>query len=674
MKTGFIRYCTIILAVIAFSTCVKDPDPIFELSPVALSWKYNETDAKTVTVTANYKWKVSVDAAYADKWNIELAEDGKSFTVAPAAEYTLPSNLTTKLTVTSARMTKTVLCTQTGKPSSFLDISTESLFWMADSKEAKTVTVSSNYNWTASLDDASKDKWNLVLLADGKSFSVAPKAVNESTSRISATVTVNSEGLEKKLSCEQAAVAADMEISPLSLSWQGYETDARTVTVNSVYAWKASLPDNAKDKWMLTVAEDSKSFTVAPKSENASREAVYTTVTISTESQTSSLVWTVTCLQAAAPAVLELNPGSLLWKSSETDARTVAVTSNYDWTATIPDADKDKWSLVTGSDGKSFTIAPAAENTGINSIKTIVTVASAGITRELSCTQTSTEPYLEINPSSLSWSRSDTTSNVGTGNANRDWTASLLQGDQSKWKITPAADGKSLTVAPVGENESTQPRIAIINVSAAGLSRVLSGTQEYKPAPILSLSTNALAWAYNDTTAIVVSVMANYSWKASLSEQDAEKWSLRVASDGKSFIVAPKSFNRDKSPVSAVISVTSEGEEATLLCRHAIAPVDLSLSASSLSWRSDDLSTVTVNVSSNYDWQASIEESVQDTWELKIAADNQSFTVRPKYMNNTGQRRTALVKVVSSSSAETVTAVVSCTQAAAPANNSIQKE
>ena len=362
--------CLLLLG-IAFFSCQKDPDPTLEISTQTLSWKYSDTVAQSVTVTANYSWKAALASAeQMEKWKLVVDKD--HFSIAPVAPNTNPSDLYATVTVSSRNLSKTIVCKQDLKPESYFGVTPLEYTWQYNETDARAIKVTSNYDWTATIPEADKESWNFV--PDTDKVTVSPKAENKTKYRLATTVTITSDTKTQKVKIVQEAAPATLSLSPSSLFWTSGDTLAKTVTVSSSYEWKASIADADLNKWKLETAADGKSFSIVPKTVNAGTESVSTNVIVSTSSLDKTLTWKVACTQAAGSACLNVTPTSISWKDTETDARKVTVSANYDWTADIVEGEKWLWALNIDKANGCFTIAPKIANTGTTKLTAKVRV------------------------------------------------------------------------------------------------------------------------------------------------------------------------------------------------------------------------------------------------------------------------------------------------------------
>ena len=98
-----------------------------------------------------------------------------------------------------------------------------------------------------------------------------------------------------------------------------------------------------------------------------------------------ALILTFACSEKEDPTALEVSPSELNWEWGNTAAQTVTVTANYEWTARV--SDESKWTLTPTNDGKTFSIAPKAENRTSNALTATSTVTCKELMKTITCTQ-----------------------------------------------------------------------------------------------------------------------------------------------------------------------------------------------------------------------------------------------------------------------------------------------
>ena len=218
----------------------------------------------------------------------------------------------------------------------------------------KTVSVTSNYDWTVSCPEA----WVTVSPASGTgngSFKITV-AENKTFDTRSATVTVKANDKTASVKVSQLALTPSILVSPATLDVEAVG-GAVSVDITSNAPWTVSVP--ADGSWAtpdVTSGEGSKkvTFTVAP---NENFEARSVDVTFTAQDKKA----TVKISQAAPAPTLEVNP-SAVSVSAEGSSIELTVESNAPWTVTVPES----W----------MTVEPAS---GQGNAKVILTVAATEV-------------------------------------------------------------------------------------------------------------------------------------------------------------------------------------------------------------------------------------------------------------------------------------------------------
>ena len=228
----------------------------------------------------------------------------------------------------------------------------------------KSISVTSNVDWTVSCPDA----WVTVSPAAGTgngSFKITV-AANDKFEARSSTVTVKASDKTASVRVSQLSLTPSILVSPASL-----EADAAGATVSvdvtSNASWTVSVPSGVD--WITPDAasgEGSKkvTFTVAA---NAGFETRSADVTFTAQGKTA----VVKISQAAATPALEVNPFAVMF-DPESSSVQIKVTSNAPWTISV-DAD---WLTVEPASGQgdATVILTVAENNVRTERTAVVTV------------------------------------------------------------------------------------------------------------------------------------------------------------------------------------------------------------------------------------------------------------------------------------------------------------
>ena len=193
----------------------------------------------------------------------------------------------------------------------------------------KTISVTSNYDWTVSCPEA----WVTISPASGTgngSFKITV-AENKTFEARSATITVKANDKTATVKVSQLALAPSILVSPTTL-----EVDAAggtaSVDITSNAPWTVSVPSGTN--WVTadaTSGEGNKkvTFTIAP---NPDFEARSVEVTFTAQDKKA----TVKISQAASAPTLDVNPFAVSF-DAEGGSKELTITSNASWTVTVPE-------------------------------------------------------------------------------------------------------------------------------------------------------------------------------------------------------------------------------------------------------------------------------------------------------------------------------------------------
>ena len=223
----------------AFS-CKKIVPPSLDVQPVELTWDWDSTSPKEVTVSANYQWIAVVSDE--SVWAVNCEEGSNVISINPLGENYSEEDLTATVTVICLTAVKTIALTQKSAPGS-LEATPENLVWERTDTGAKNVTVVSNFNWTAKVSDEAA--WTIA--SEGENLSIAPKAVNDSETARTATVTITCKDVEKTVSLSQKGIILvnGYECVDLGLSvmWAACNMGAASPEdCGSYYGWGMTEP------------------------------------------------------------------------------------------------------------------------------------------------------------------------------------------------------------------------------------------------------------------------------------------------------------------------------------------------------------------------------------------------------------------------------------------------
>lgn len=228
----------------------------------------------------------------------------------------------------------------------------------------KTVSVTSNYDWTVSCPEA----WVSISPASGTgngSFKITV-AENKTFEARSATVTVKANDKTATVKVSQLALTPSILVSPATLEVEAAGGTA-SVDITSNAPWTVSVP--ADGSWAVpdvTSGEGSKkvTFTVAPN-ENFESRSVDVTFTAQDKKAT------VKISQKAPDPTLDVTPSATSF-DAEGGSVEIAVASNAPWTITVA----EEWITVEPASGQGegkvvLTAAPTEVRDVRNAVVTV---------------------------------------------------------------------------------------------------------------------------------------------------------------------------------------------------------------------------------------------------------------------------------------------------------------
>ena len=371
-------------------TQAKPAPSLTALAPDALTWAANETEAKTIEVTAAYLAGAELTVSLPGESNFNVTVEGTTITVTPKAANTGATAFVETLTVSvEGGNSLTATLTQTPAPA-LTKLTPNALTWTATETEAKTVTVEGT-NLDGATITATVDGSAFTATVEGTTVTVTPAAANESDADLTATLTVSVEGgnsLTATLTQTKPALVPTLtSLTPEAVVWTAAETEAKTITVAGEHLDDVTLVLSELTNFTATVSGTT--ITVAPKAVNATYEAVAETLSVSIEGG-EPLTATLTQQAKPRPALTSLTPNALTWAATETEAKTIAVAGTNLEGETIT-ATVEGSAFTATVEGTTVTVTPAAANEGDADVTATLTVSVAD-GNSLTVTLTQTKP------------------------------------------------------------------------------------------------------------------------------------------------------------------------------------------------------------------------------------------------------------------------------------------
>ncbi|MDR2584662.1 MAG: Ig-like domain-containing protein [Prevotellaceae bacterium] len=360
----------------------------------------------------------------------------------------------------------------------------------ANTGGTQTVEVSSNVSWIASVTEGST--WLSITGGTGTndgSFTATAIAHTGTTDR-TGLITVLGGGITQTISVTQAPSSYSLSVDPTSLDFgslvrlpSGYlQPTEKSITVKNTGDNAVTLEVPTVTNWvignpLLTTIGPGETRIVTVRPAANLPEGTYTSTV-----KINGLMGTDVVATTEVGVTFRLTSPSLSVPSTlsfgyEGGSRTVNVTSDASWTATVTDG--GSWLSITegtGASSGSFT-ATATANVGTSERTGEISVTSGPLTQTIRVTQEGEGFTLTIDPDNHSFDNTagNKTFNV-TSNAN--WTATVTDG--GSWlSITGASTGSnngSFTAAATA-NTGTE-RTGKITVTGGGVTQTISVTQE----------------------------------------------------------------------------------------------------------------------------------------------------------------------------------------------------
>ena len=182
-----------------------------------------------------------------------------------------------------------------------------------------------------------------------------------------------------------------------------------------------------------------------------------------------------------------------------------------------------------------------------------------GVLREVTNSTPDTDPYLTVNPSSLSFGYSGGSDSF-TISSNVSWTVT----SSATWcTVSPSSGSNNGTVTvKASENTSTADRTATITVTGGGITKTISVTQGHKDSdPYLTVNKSSLSFDYSGGSS-TFTITSNVSWTVTSSAT----WCTLSPSSGSSngTVTVKASENTTTADRTATITVTGGGITRTI--------------------------------------------------------------------------------------------------------------
>ena len=431
------------------------------LSPLTLSF-IAAGETKSVTITSNAEWTATSDMSWLTISGTTMDTGNGSISVV-AAEQIAVVGRTATITVTAGALTQMVSVSQIAAAAE-LSLSPLTLSFIA-AGETKSVTITSNAEWTATSDMSWLTISGTTMDTGNGSISVVATEQTAAVDR-TATITVTAGALTQMVSVSQIAAAAELSLSPLTLSFIA-AGETKSVTITSNAEWTATSDMSWLTISGTTMDTGNGSISVVATEQTA---AVDRTATITVTA--GALTQMVSVSQIAAAAELSLSPLTLSFIAAG-ETKSVTITSNAEWTATSDMS----WLTISGTTmdtgNGSISVVATEQAAAVGRMATI-TITAGTLTRMLSISQVAAVAELSLSPLTLSFTAAGETKQLMI-TSNASWTVTST----ATWLTLPTEGTEDEVIDVVAaEQTATVGRMATITVeTTGGLMRTVSVTQ-----------------------------------------------------------------------------------------------------------------------------------------------------------------------------------------------------
>ena len=370
----------------------------------------------------------------------------------------------------------------------------------ATAANSKELSVTATVSWTAK----SSASWLTVKTASGSGDGtiVYDVAANTGTSERTATITVTGGGITRTFTVTQnGKAAAELALGSSERTFTAAAANSKELSVTATVSWTAK----SSASWLtLKTASGSGNgtivYNVAANTGTGLRTA---TITVTG----GGITRTFTVTQSGTAATLVLGESERSFTAEAVNGRELGVTADVSWTA----ASSAAWLTVITSSGtgNGTVVYDVAANTGTSTRTATITVTGGGITRTFTATQSGSDPLLELEASSRSFTAAAAIGEELEVTANVSWTAE----SGAAWLTvkTAGGNGNGTITYDVEANPGTAERMGTITVTGGGLTRIFLATQSGQAAR-LELAETARTFTADAASGNGLAVSANVAW------------------------------------------------------------------------------------------------------------------------------------------------------------------
>lgn len=519
---------------------ISGANPTLSVSSNSLS-VIQSNNTSNININANSDWT----AASNDPWlGLSPIQGSGNSTLAIATQANPNTSVRFgTISVTSGLLKEFINVTQAGLNLA-LNLSTSNLTF-GGIASMQTIAIASNTTWTI----ASSDIWITSDLQNGTGNANIQLTANVNTASIprSGFVTVTGGGFSKIISVYQSAGAAQLSISPSSLSSLSTNSTPQAVFITSNTTWTIQNPYSWITVSTLNGIADKQIFVTF--SENSSIDLRNATITITG----GGLVKTLTLSQLGANSNLSVSNNNFN-VSSVSGFVVTTISSNVSWTAWA----SPTWATVnlTAGNGTKELKISYSQNPNAGFRTAVITISGGNDSKLVSLNQNAAPAITNVTVSSFVF---DPTPNMRELNiqSNGTWTIT----ENLPWisvSQTNGADDKMVNVI-ASDNPTTQTRFGTITVSGIDYTKVINIIQIGAP-QILSTDKAALTFSGISSSETVM-ITSNTNWSIT----GLPDWLIADPQSGSlsQNVIFSASQNSDKSVRSATITIIGQDDNIT---------------------------------------------------------------------------------------------------------------
>ena len=399
-----------------------------------------------IRITSNTDWTVSTESSWLSVFP-KRGSDSSNVMITAISANSSTSNRSAVVTVNGEGVNSiSISVTQIGA-NAYLIVSPDHLTLSDTANSQSSFDIKSNTSWTVS-NDASWLNISPDNGSDSSSIAVTATSANPSTNVRNATVTVEGDSVNSKtITVSQSGEALFLNVIPATLtlssaanSQASFEIESNTSwTLGADSAWLSLSKEKGSDSSKVNVTA-----TLNPKTEPRNARITVSGVGIG------SIYINVT--QSAATPFLLATPSSISLPATGSE-NTVNIESNTDWSASV----SSFWLRLskTQGSGNDSLIATASPNPETTSRSGTITFSFSGIEKSISVMQSGSDPFLQINPDSLSLPANKSGDSIQV-ESNIEWNVDY---DATWLQVSPlnGSGNCSLSISAI-ENITTKPR------------------------------------------------------------------------------------------------------------------------------------------------------------------------------------------------------------------------